>query len=524
MVDLHTQQNSHNIKSRPMHIRAGVAVLACLFTITGLTIDAQAEPVHAYVPLVAAVHVHSTASTGTLSLDALAMRAEQLGIDAVLLTENLSLRYEYGLYPLESFMRVSRSFPSLMEYGVSRYLNEVAEAQARHPRVILIPGLEVAPYYYWSGSLRSRDLTMHDAQKNLLVFGLTSAKQIETLPAAGNIASYFYGPQTLSVFLPMLLAAPALWAWRAKSDGAGRPHSCISRKKRVAGFGLVTIAGVLTLNAWPIGEPPFNPYDTTLSYRPYQAFIDSVTRSGGSTLWSMTEARDFRTVELGPFGTATIATDPHQEALMLTSGYAAFGGLYQEARHITQPNHIWDQLIKLYTSGQRKDRPAMVGEIAFHSPAHAGKELDQVLTIVWVRERSQAGILDAIRQGRAYAVERYKKEFRLTLDDFHAATGDGSRHAGPGEALSIPQDSPVSLHVSVSTTDNQGHPVTVRLIKSGEVMAHTNGVTPLRYDVLDPHGSSGMGETYRLEVSGAQTGELLTNPIYLEPHGQGAAS
>ena len=63
MVDLHTQQNSHNIKSRPMHIRAGVAVLACLFTITGLTIDAQAEPAQGYVPLVAAVHVHSTAST-----------------------------------------------------------------------------------------------------------------------------------------------------------------------------------------------------------------------------------------------------------------------------------------------------------------------------------------------------------------------------------------------------------------------------------------------------------------------------
>ena len=105
--------------------------------------------------------------------------------------------------------------------------------------------------------------------------------------------------------------------------------------------------------------------------------------------------------------------------------------------------------------------------------------------------------------------------------DFHAAAGDGSRRVGPGETLLITRDSPISLHVSVSTTDNQGHPVTVRLIKSGEVMAHTTGVTPLRYDVLDPHGSSGTGETYRLEVSGGQTGELLTNPIYLVPHGQG---
>jgi hypothetical protein len=59
----------------------------------------------------------------------------------------------------------------------------------------------------------------------------------------------------------------------------------------------------------------------------------------------------------------------------------------------------------------------------------------------------------------------------------------------------------------------------VRLIKSGEVMAQTTGVTPLLYEVLDPHGSSGTVETYRLEVSGGQTGELLTNPIYVGSDG-----
>ncbi len=36
-------------------------------------------------PLVAAFHVHSTAITGSLSLDQLAEQAEQLGLDAVIL-------------------------------------------------------------------------------------------------------------------------------------------------------------------------------------------------------------------------------------------------------------------------------------------------------------------------------------------------------------------------------------------------------------------------------------------------------
>lgn len=519
MVGFFKYQGAISRADRTTEIPVVTTVLVCLVMIIGAPANLRAEMARDYVPLVAALHVHSTASTGTLSLDALATRAEQLGIDALLLTDNLSLRYEYGLYPLQSYIKISTSFHSLVDYGLNRYFNDVAEAQARHPHVILIPGLEVAPYYFWSGSIRSGDLTMHNAQRNLLAFGLTSAEQIEALPTAGNISSYFYRLRTLSALAPVGFVVTALWMWRARSTGNGIARRKARRTKRVFALGLIAIFGLVTVNAWWIGKPPFDLYDTTLGYRPYQAFIDSVNRSGGSALWSMTEARDFHQVELGPFGTATIATDPHPEALMLTTAYAGFGGLYQEGRQATQPNHIWDQLIKLYTNGQRDDRPAMVGEIAFHSPDHAGKELDQVLTIFWVRERSQAAILDALRQGRAYAVERYKKDFRLTLDDFHAAAGDESRHAGPGETLFVTQGSPISLHVSVSTTDNLGHPVTVRLIKAGEVMAHTTGITPLRYDVLDPHGSEGAGETYRLEVSGGQTGELLTNPIYLGLHG-----
>ena len=43
--------------------------------------------------LLATVHVHSTASTGELTVEALAERAEQLGLDVLVLTDNFSLRY-----------------------------------------------------------------------------------------------------------------------------------------------------------------------------------------------------------------------------------------------------------------------------------------------------------------------------------------------------------------------------------------------------------------------------------------------
>ena len=152
------------------------ALIACLAgSLAWTTGTVNAADLQLFRPLVTAIHVHSTASTGTLDLDALAERAEHLGIEALLLSENLALRYEYGLEPLRGTFKVSLSFPSLVTYGVKRYLKEVHDVQARHPGVLLIPGLEVAPHYYWTGSLWTRDLTMHDAQKNFLVFGLHEA-------------------------------------------------------------------------------------------------------------------------------------------------------------------------------------------------------------------------------------------------------------------------------------------------------------------------------------------------------------
>ncbi|MFO0730148.1 MAG: hypothetical protein U0361_03975 [Nitrospiraceae bacterium] len=232
--------------------------------------------------------------------------------------------------------------------------------------------------------------------------------------------------------------------------------------------------------------------------------------------WSLPEARDFRQPSLGPFGTITIKTDPHPEALLLTEGHQGFGGLYQEGRTIQHPGGVWDQLVALYQSGQRRLRPTMIGEIAFHSSDHAKKELDQVLTVVSVRERSIAGLLQALREGRAYAVERYHKEFRLTLDTFRLELGEGRSAVGPGRMLVRQGMEPITVHARVSTTDQAPHRVAVRVIRSGEVLAKREGDTPVDIDVTDSKLAAFSPGAYRLEVTGGGTGELLSNPIYVQ--------
>jgi len=463
---------------------------------------------HGFIPLVAAMHVHTSASTGSLSPEQVVEQAEKLGLDAVLLSDNFVLRYEYGMFPLRGVLRKNVSLPSLLEYGVERYLAELAAVQARHQRVLVIPGIEVAPHYYWTGSLMNRKLTMHNAQKNLLVFGLAQPEDYAVLPVAGNSSSYHYGWTSALSLTPALLFAPAVWLWRRRSDRArlaGMVPALV-----LAGLGLL-----LLLNASPFGQPVFSIYDSGVGYSPYQALIDTVLERGGTVVWSMPEARDFHVHDYGPLGAVTIKTNPHPEALLFTTDYTAFGGVYEDMRPATRPGGTWDQVIGLYLNGHRA-RPAFAtGEIAFHGPGEDTKRLDRVLTVFWVRERTAAGLAEAMRAGRMYGVEQYRKEFGLRLEAFHVECERGTRGAGPGETLDPQGARDLTVHLSVSATDHQAHPIKVTIIRSGEVVARLTGDTPFDHRFLDERAPADERLAYRAEIRG--DGEILSNPIFVRP-------
>ena len=459
--------------------------------------------------LLATVHVHSTASTGELTVEALAERAEQLGLDVLILTDNFSLRYEYGLWPLPGLLKQRVSFPSVLEYGIERYLDEIAAAQSRHPKLIILPGVEVAPYYYWTGSLLGRTLTMHDAQRNLLVLGLSKPEDYRSLPASGNPGSYTFNWRGAVNGAPMLLVLPAVWLWRPfRRGGAQR-----SLRRTVACV-LIVFAVALVANAWPLSQPAFSSYDDRLGYRPYQALIDDVRDKGGLVFWSMTEARDFHEYVAGPLGTVTVKTEPHPEALLMTTGYTGFGGLYQDGRTIVKPGELWDQLLQLPVNGQRPI-PLLIGELAFHGLSDAGKDLHRLVTAVWVKERTVGGVLEALRSGHAYAVGDGDHHVRLRLDEFRIVCQGGSKSASVGDRLDPVGARDLMVRLSVTASDRGNHPVKVRVIRSGQVVAQLAGETPFRLDWLDTTVPTEERMTYRVEITGS--GELLSNPIFVGP-------
>src|SRR5439155_9916202 len=188
-----TSGRKNTLQCKPLCLGGCVALAGLLW----IAVAEAVEPGQAWRPVTTVFHVHSDMSTGSDSIESLAAQARSYGIEAIILTDNFLLRFEYGLSPLTGLIRRTVTRPSIMSFGVDRYLEAIREASQRHPDVLLIPGVEVVPHYYWTGSLFSKDLTIHDLQKNILVVGLPSETDYKRLPVAGNYASYEYGWPTV---------------------------------------------------------------------------------------------------------------------------------------------------------------------------------------------------------------------------------------------------------------------------------------------------------------------------------------
>jgi hypothetical protein len=356
---------------------------------------------------------------------------------------------------------------------------------------------------------------MHNSQKNLLVVGLTNPEDYKALPVPGNQGFARYGWETLGKLWPALLVVLAVRLWRHRTYRQVRVGVAMVRiaKHFRVPAGLMAASGVvLLLLAWPYESPLFSFYDDQLRERPYQALIDTAVQRGGAVVWSMPEAVDFNLYPHGVLGSVTVKTDPYPLSLLQTTGYTGFGGVYQDTRTITEPGALWDQLLLQYLGGLRAVPPSVFGEIAFHRPGQAGIELDQVLNVATVRERTVAALVDAIKAGRLYALSQAGRPFGLRLDTFQVETQDGARAAVVGQPF-VRGAEPPAVRVTVTATDRGSHPVLVTIIRSGLVVARIAGATPFHQRVVDVTLPAGAAAFYRVDVRGE--GEILSNPIFV---------
>ena len=130
-----------------------------------------------YQPLRALLHVHSTYSDGDLTPAQVAAQAAGR-FDVVLFADHSDLEWEYRLAVFSA--RASR--PSLKTAGMETYLADLRGAAAAHPDLVVLPGMEASPYYYWRGIPFSPDFALCNAHKHIVVAGLERPSDFAGLP------------------------------------------------------------------------------------------------------------------------------------------------------------------------------------------------------------------------------------------------------------------------------------------------------------------------------------------------------
>jgi hypothetical protein len=481
---------------------ARLGVLAWL--LGGAVVAGRAE---ALERLPSVLHVHSDLSTGDFSLEQLAAMAEKQGVGALLLTENYLLRVEYGLPPFRALTRAVRAERSVLDLGVDHYLARVSQARAANPRVVIVPGVEVLPHYYWTGSPLALDMAVHATQKNMLVFGLDDPA-LRALPVTGNKIGGFGWSSVLDA-LPIVLVVAGIYLVMRKRRAlrrVGRVVVVVRQRRWLAGSVLCGIAVLALVRGWPFAVDPYPPY-RDLGLAPHQDLIDYVDRLGGVTVWSFPEARDAGEEWVGPVKVSWY-TPPYPDDLMRTARYTAFGAVYEDTTRIDRPGGSWDRLLGEFAAGDRS-RPAWaVGESGFHGFT-AGKTLGKIRTVFLVEQRTERAVLDALKRGRFYAVEQ-EAGAELGLTEFSVRAGGTA--AISGDLLRISETTPVEITIAVeATTGAAARDVRVTLVRNGAVVRAWTGPPPFRAvhrDIFD-----GSPTFYRLDVRAP--GRLLSNPIFV---------
>jgi hypothetical protein len=480
--------------------RLGLALLLLL---------AQAPAAAAREPLPAVFHVHTRLSTGALTLTELLTQAEEDGLGAVFLSENYLLRLEYGLPPFRALTRMVREEASVLDHR-ARYAREVAEARRRFPRMVIVPGVEVMPHYWWSGNPLSLAMTLHDTQKNVLVFGIDPL-DLHTLPVTGNPHARVLGAQSFVEALPVLLIVPGallLARPRRRRVRLGTAVVIVRRRRWLLG-GVLLALGVLALvRGWPFTVDRYPPW-RDFGIEPHQALIDDVERRGGVAVWSFPEGPDAGERRLGPVHVRW-RTHAYPDDLFRTSGYTGFGAVYEQPLRFARPGEGWDRLLVQHVAGERARAAWGVGEAGYHS-GRGGKRLRPVQTVLLVDERSEAGALEAFRRGRMYAV-RNSGDAMLVLAQLVVAGAGAS--AGMGDTLKAAPGEPIEVRAAVSSPGG-AHAVRVTLVKDGKVESAWSGRTPI--EIRHPDVAGPRRSYYRLEARVSAADYLVGNPVFVAP-------
>lgn len=451
-----------------------------------------------YIQLRGVVHLHSNFSSGKYGIEQLAKKATSAGLEVLVLTDHDRVVMEYGIFPLRNLLKKRVERKSVLSSGPRTYLEAIRRVNTAQNDVIVIPGVQSSPFYYWTGSVLQGDLTAHDYRKELLLIGLENEADYRNIPllhgalSTGQFAALL--PRSLVfVFCSLLGLALAI------------------RNDRFRWIGMaVSCAGLLLLiNHHPFQSSRFDPYHGEQGIAPYQDAIDYTVARGGLVFWTHPESTFSEDGQ--KIGPVTLTTRPYLDDLVRSTGYTGFSAIYGEKTTAGQSGGRWDELLQSFCRGQRAHPVWAIAGSDFHQETDWLK-LDTLQTVFLVPAKSKSAVLDALAAGRNYAVLKTGSS-DLILSHFSVFDPVSGKSATLGQTLLV--DDAHAIAGRIEAKENRSLPIRLTIVCNGKSWQEIHGRTPLDFRFESPAALPGKSY-YRLIADAGSQGRLLANPVFVE--------
>ncbi len=469
-----------------------LALVPLTLLLFGTTVSARD-----YYQLPGVMHVQTTYSSGRYSIEELVAKADQKKIGVLVLTDHDQLVMEYGLFPLRHLIKKREEKNSVLQVGPEAYLSEINRLNTQHKSVLIIPGVQSSPFYYWKGNPFDQGLTAYDYRKELLLIGLSAPDDYYRLPRLhGGLSTRYVRdlmPRFIIFFAVLLLSVYLLFQ---------------KGRFRLGGLVLALLSIALMINHHPFKSSRFDPYHGDQGIAPFQEVIDYAVSRGGLVFWSHPESNYSKNgIQMGPI---KMITEHYPDALIDSNHYTGFAAIYGDSSSAANAGMHWDQILMDYCRGDRDQPVWAIAESDFHEE-QKGFELDTFQTIFLVKNKRRQDVLQALERGRIYAV-RKSKDSRLSLDQFQVKDKSSGNAAIMGEEINV-KGSPI-VEGRISALDKSRQDVTVSIVRDGKQAWTFEGQTPLDFHLVDQDGWNGK-TFYRLDVKSKTGGYLLSNPIFV---------
>lgn len=466
-------------------------MIAFILLITGIRPSFAAD----YQQFAGLLDTRTTFSDGKYSIEELVLLARQGGFNVLFINDHDRMVMEYGLPPLRSVLKKTVEQNSINKQGAAKFIQAIREAEKKYPDMIIIPGSETVPFYYWTGNPITGILTAHNHEKRLLTVGMENAEDYENLPILHNSLSLKNVRNALPeliLFSAAFIVALLLTFWRGLF--------------RIIGIAALILSAIFILNSSAFrSSSPFDPYHGDQKMAPYQLVIDYVNAKGGMTFWNYPETKS-GVRKMGPIQVSTL---PYPAALHESRSYTGFAALYGENVTLTEPGNIWDMTLKEYCAGYRAHPPWGIATADFHGEGKGEDKLGKFQTVFFVKEKTKAGVMKALRNGNMYAYQGDVPQ-TLKLDEFSLSSADGQTKGISGDTINL--NGFPKIKIAISSGGAAQNSVKVRLTRSGALINTFEEKLPLQIEYMDQYYKPGEKIYYRIDIRGP--GIIVSNPIF----------